>query len=89
MVEDALKEYAYDTELAGLGYDISNHLIGIKIKINSYSKKPLILFKKILFTIRDLVIRSDHFEIVKKRLVRDLQNWQLESPYEQISVFMK
>jgi insulysin len=89
MVRDALEEYAYDAELAGLDYNIAGYSTGLEITISGYNDKLPVLLEKILTTMRDLVIRPDRFEIVKERLLRGMRNWEFQSPYNQISDFMR
>jgi insulysin len=88
MVEDALEEYAYDAELAGLDYQITSHSMGIEIQVYGYNDKLPVLLKKVLTTMRDLLVKPERFEIVKERLLRGMRNWDYESPYNQIGYFI-
>ncbi|PBP21540.1 peptidase M16 inactive domain-containing protein [Diplocarpon rosae] len=83
LVRDALEEYAYDAELAGLGFSISNSL-GIEIAVSGYNDKLSVLLEKVLLTMRDLEVTVDRFEIIKERLSRGLQNWHFQQPYSMI-----
>ncbi|OWO99030.1 hypothetical protein B2J93_6607 [Marssonina coronariae] len=83
LVRDALEEYAYDAELAGLEFSISNAL-GIEIAVCGYNDKLSVLLEKVLFTMRDLEVKVDRFEIIKERLSRGLQNWHFQQPYSMI-----
>jgi insulysin len=38
---------------------------------------------------RDLEVKPERFEIVKERLLRGMRNWDYQSPYNQISEFMR
>jgi insulysin len=89
MVKDALEEYVYDAELAGLDYQITGHSMGIEIQVYGYNDKLPVLLEKVLTTMRDLVVRPERFEIVKERLLRGMRNWDYQSPYNQISDFMR
>jgi insulysin len=89
MVRDALEEYVYDAELAGLDYQITGHSMGIEIQVYGYNDKLPVLLEKVLTTMRDLVVKPERFEIVKERLLRGMRNWDYQSPYNQISDFMR
>ena len=88
MVKDALEEYAYDAEIAGLDYEITSNSMGIEIQVHGYNDKLPVLLEKVLTTMRDLVVRPERFEIVKDRLLRAMRNWEYQSPYNQTSDFM-
>jgi insulysin len=89
MVRDALEEYVYDAELAGLDYQITGHSMGIEIQVYGYNDKLPVLLEKVLTTMRDLEVKPERFEIVKERLLRGMRNWDYQSPYNQISDFMR
>ncbi|KAG9229732.1 Metalloenzyme, LuxS/M16 peptidase-like protein [Amylocarpus encephaloides] len=89
VVRDALEEYAYDAELAGLDYSISSHSMGIEIAISGYNDKLPVLLEKVLFTMRDLEINVERFEIIKERLARGLKNWDYQQPYNQVGEFTR
>jgi insulysin len=89
MVRDALEEYSYDAELAGLEYDVSSHSAGFDIQLSGYNDKLPVLLEKVLITIRDLEIRPERFEIIKERLLRGLRNWDYQQPYNQVGDFTR
>lgn len=84
LVRDALEEYSYDAELAGLEYTVSLDSRGMFLDISGYNDKLLLLLKKVTSTLRDIEIRDDRFAIVKERLTRGYDNWQLQSSYQQV-----
>ncbi|PON27902.1 insulysin [Trichoderma gamsii] len=84
LVRDALEEYSYDAELAGLEYTVSLDSRGMFLDISGYNDKLLLLLKKVTSTLRDIEIREDRFAIVKERLTRGYDNWQLQSSYQQV-----
>ncbi len=45
---DDLNEYAYDAELAGLGYSLSSTKHGIALYLRGFSEKQHVLLEKIL-----------------------------------------
>ncbi|KAN0095601.1 LuxS/MPP-like metallohydrolase [Hyaloscypha variabilis] len=89
MVRDALEEYSYDAELAGLDYSVSAHSMGIEIAVSGYNDKLSVLLEKVLVTMRDLEIKEDRFEIIKERVLRGLKNWDFQQPYNQVSDYTR
>jgi insulysin len=89
MVRDALEEYSYDAELAGLDYSVSAHSMGIEIAVSGYNDKLSVLLEKVLVTMRDMEIKEDRFEIIKERVLRGLKNWDFQQPYNQVGDFTR
>jgi insulysin len=89
IVRDALEEYSYDAELAGLDYSISSHSSGIEIAVSGYNDKLPVLLEKVLVTMRDLEIKPERFDIIKERLARGLKNWDFQQPYNQVGDFTR
>lgn len=84
LVRDALEEYSYDAELAGLQYNVSLDSRGLFIEVSGYNDKLAVLLEQVLITMRDLDIRDDRFDIIKERLSRGYRNWELQPPWTQI-----
>ncbi|PSK36776.1 hypothetical protein B9Z65_1959 [Elsinoe australis] len=89
LVEDSLVEYAYDAELAGLEYSISNHATGLDVVVSGYNDKMHVLLEKVLVSIRDLEVKDDRFEIVKERMLRGMRNFDYQQPFHQISTYSR
>ena len=87
LVRDALTEYSYDAELAGLEYDLSGHSGGLDLEVSGYNEKMPVLLEKVLVTMRDLDVREDRFKIVKERVMRGCRNWDFQEPYYQVGQF--
>ncbi|CZR49746.1 uncharacterized protein FPRO_14777 [Fusarium proliferatum ET1] len=85
LVRDALGEYWYDAELAGLQYNVDLGSRDVFLDVSSYNDTLLVVLKQVVTTMRDLDIKEDRFEIVRERLIRGCRNWQLQPPYKQIS----
>jgi insulysin len=85
LITDALEEYAYDATLAGLDYSVSptDDLILI---VSGYNDKLPVLLERVLATMRDLDIKQDRFDIVKDRVRRAYNNWQMQSSFLQLEV---
>lgn len=87
LVKDALVEYSYDAEIAGLEYELGEYYVGMGIDISGYSDKISVLLEKVLVTMRDLEVRPDRFKIVKERLVRGYRNHDFQQPYHQVGEY--
>lgn len=84
LVRDALVEYSYDAELAGLDYNLSASIFGLEISVGGYNDKMSVLLDKVVTTMRDLVVNPDRFRIVKERLTRAFRNAEYQQPYYQV-----
>ncbi|KAL1964359.1 hypothetical protein VTN77DRAFT_7044 [Rasamsonia byssochlamydoides] len=84
LVKDALVEYSYDAELAGLDYNLSASIFGLDISVGGYNDKMSVLLEKVVTTMRDLVISPDRFKIIKERLTRAYRNAEYQQPYYQV-----
>lgn len=89
LVRDALEEYAYDAELAGLMFSVGGSYDGIEIQVSGYNDKLSVLLEKVLVTMRDLDIKMDRYEITKDRLVRGQRNYEFQPPYNQVGDFTR
>lgn len=89
VVRDALEEYSYDAELAGLDYSIAAHSMGLEIAVSGYNDKLPVLLEKVLVTMRDLDVKPDRFEIIKERLLRGLKNWDYQQPFNQVGDYTR
>ena len=87
LVKDALVEYSYDAEIAGLEYELEAYMVGLGIDISGYNDKIPVLLEKVLVTMRDLEVKPDRFAIVKERLLRGFRNWDFQQPYHQVGEF--
>ena len=89
MVKDALNEFAYAAEIAGLSYSIVSALQLIEVTVGGFHDKSDVLMKKILDTLFDMsvlrtsVLTDDIFSRCKEKLLRKLDNWKHEQPYLQ------
>ena len=88
LVRDALEEYSYDAELAGLQYSVGLESRGILLDISGYNDKLLVLLDKVMDTLKHLEVKDERFDIVKERLTRGYNNWQLQSSYQQVGDYL-
>ena len=84
LVRDALEEYSYDADLAGLQYTIALDSRGLFVEVSGYNDKLAVLLEQVLITMRDIEIKDDRFEIITERLSRGYRNWELQQPFHQM-----
>lgn len=89
LVEDALVEYSYDAELAGLYYSINGSYTGASMSVNGYNDKMHLLLERVLTTLKTIELKEDRFEICKERLARAYRNSDLGTPYQQVSHYTR
>ncbi|KAI5302635.1 Insulinase (Peptidase M16), partial [Ascosphaera pollenicola] len=89
LVRDALTEYSYDAELAGLTYSLWPSNFGIEISVSGYNDKLSVLLQKVLATMKDIKIRTDRFGVIKERMARGFKNAEYQQPYLQVSTYLR
>ncbi|EAW14914.1 a-pheromone processing metallopeptidase Ste23 [Aspergillus clavatus NRRL 1] len=89
LVKDALVEYSYDAELAGLDYHLSASVFGLDISVGGYNDKMAVLLEKVLTSMRDLVVNPDRFHIIKERLSRGYRNAEYQQPFYQVGDYTR
>ncbi|EWZ78148.1 hypothetical protein FOWG_17524 [Fusarium oxysporum f. sp. lycopersici MN25] len=77
LVRDALEEYSYEAELAGLQYNVSLDSRGLFLDVSGYNDKLPVLLEQAVTTMRDLHFKEDRYEIVRERLTRGLFQEQM------------
>jgi len=85
LVKDALEEYSYDADLAGLEYNVTLDYRGLLAEVSGYNDKLPVLLAQVLATMRDLEIKDDRFGIIKERLGRAYRNYAFQQPYSQLA----
>jgi len=80
LVMDAMSEYSYDADLAGLSYKLDTQADGIIMHIDGYNDKLSVLAKVVLEKMLDLKVDPQRFEIIKDQLRRRFQNFDLAAP---------
>ncbi|KAG9318652.1 Metalloenzyme, LuxS/M16 peptidase-like protein [Chiua virens] len=82
LVNDSLTEYAYDADLAGLGYNMGAHNLGVTISVKGYNDKLPQLTRRIIETVRNLQVHQDRLEIMKEKLKRHWENFFMSQSYQ-------
>lgn len=73
-MRDALNEFAYDAELAGLSYDLAPGTLGIHISVSGYNDKLHVLVRHILEKARNLEVEPDRLEVMKEQVFDSRHN---------------
>ncbi|KAI1819296.1 peptidase M16 inactive domain-containing protein [Xylaria intraflava] len=88
LVRDALEEYSYDADIAGLRYDVTLDIRGLLVQVSGYNDRLAVLVEQVLITLRDLVVKDDRFEIIRERVSRSYKNNKLLQPYGQVGDYL-
>uniref|UniRef100_A0A1W7RAD0 Insulin-degrading enzyme n=1 Tax=Hadrurus spadix TaxID=141984 RepID=A0A1W7RAD0_9SCOR len=82
LFRDALNEYTYAAELAGLSYNLNNTKYGMLLTVKGYNDKQHVLLGKIMDKLTSFNIDPKRFEILKESYIRGLKNFQAEQPHQ-------
>ncbi|KAH0808873.1 hypothetical protein GEV33_013918 [Tenebrio molitor] len=82
LFRDALNEYAYAAELAGLKWELINTKYGLILAIGGYSNKQHIFLDKVMEKLTNFKVDPKRFEICKENYIRNLKNFAAEQPYQ-------
>lgn len=77
---DAMNEYSYDADLAGLSYKLDTQADGILMTVDGYNDKLPVLAKVVLEKIATLKIDPKRFDLVKDQISRQYLNFNLAAP---------
>tara|TARA_R110002074_G_scaffold401092_1_gene598142 strand:+ start:6854 stop:9700 length:2847 start_codon:yes stop_codon:yes gene_type:complete len=83
LLKDSLNEYSYPAYLAGLHFELYQHMRGITVKISGYNDKQSNLLIKIINALKGAKFKLDRFETIKDRLHRQLENAADKKPFQQ------
>ncbi|KAJ9144507.1 putative Metalloprotease [Pleurostoma richardsiae] len=89
LVEDSLRKYAYDADIAGLRYSLSESVRGLNIEFNGFSDKMVVLAEKLLLGMRDLEVKQEQFDVAKERVRKACTNFDYRDPHRQINTFSR
>ncbi|ODQ63961.1 hypothetical protein NADFUDRAFT_28003 [Nadsonia fulvescens var. elongata DSM 6958] len=84
LINDALVEFAYDAEIAGLRYSVSLSRYGIHVALNGYNHKMSILLRKILQKFADFKVDPERFSILREKNQKTYKNFGYGVPYNQV-----
>ncbi|KAF4955933.1 hypothetical protein FSARC_11712 [Fusarium sarcochroum] len=80
LVNEALKEPLYQTELAGLQYNVEIDVHGLVIEVSGYNSKVPMLLELVVAKVRGLDINGDSFNSLRRGNIRAHKNWLLQLP---------
>lgn len=81
MIGDALNEYAYDANLAGLRYDLHHSPTGFYLSVRGYSHKVPVLLSAITEQLVTFRASPARFVLLSDLLRREYKNFFKEQPY--------
>lgn len=82
LLKDALNEYTYAADLAGLGYDLNSTIYGLVMKVHGYSDKQHVLLQKLMDKITKFEVNEQRFHILLESYIRLLKNFRAEQPHQ-------
>jgi len=82
LVSDALSEYSYDADLAGLVYSFEASSLGFYVSVSGYNDKLHVLLRDVLQKAKSLEVRADRLEIMIQKMKRDWENFFLGQTYQ-------
>jgi insulysin len=68
LVTDALNEYSYDADLAGLTYLFEASSLGFFVTITGYNDKLHVLLRDVLVKAKDLEVRADRLDVMIEKV---------------------
>ncbi|KAK4412955.1 Insulin-degrading enzyme-like 1, peroxisomal [Sesamum alatum] len=83
LLMDYLNEYAYDAQVAGLYYGVSNTDYGFQVTVVGYNHKLKILLETVIHRIANFEVKPDRFAVIKELITKEYQNMKFQQPYQQ------
>ncbi|KAG8371949.1 hypothetical protein BUALT_Bualt12G0015900 [Buddleja alternifolia] len=83
LLMDYLNEYAYDAQVAGLYYGVSNTDYGFQVTVVGYNHKLKILLETVIQRIANFEVKPDRFDVIKELVTKEYQNIKFQQPYQQ------
>ncbi|XP_058205103.1 insulin-degrading enzyme-like 1, peroxisomal isoform X3 [Rhododendron vialii] len=83
LLVDYLNEYAYDAQIAGLGYSIHVTRSGFQVSVGGYNHKLRILLETIIEKVVKFEVKPDRFYVIKETITKEYQNIKFQQPHDQ------
>ncbi|KAL6530464.1 Insulin-degrading enzyme-like 1, peroxisomal [Orobanche minor] len=83
LLMDYLNEYAYDAQVAGLHYGVSNTEFGFQVTVVGYNHKLKILLETVINQIAKFEVKPERFAVIKELVTKEYQNLKFQQPYQQ------
>ncbi|KAL0383546.1 UNVERIFIED_CONTAM: Insulin-degrading enzyme-like 1, peroxisomal [Sesamum calycinum] len=75
LLMDYLNEYAYDAQVAGLYYGVTNTNYGFQVTVVGYNHKLKILLETVVHRIANFEVKPDRFAVIKEILCQNRRNY--------------
>ena len=77
-----MNEFSYDADIAGLGYTLSKDTDGLFLAAHGFNDNLHVLLARLVQSMRNHVVKQERFHVIKDSLLRQIQNWKLNAPYD-------
>lgn len=84
MVRDALNEFAYPAQLAGLDFSLGANSRGLDLRISGYSDKQGLLLSRLAGVLTSTQFDAERFTRIQAALLRHYANSDKQTPYHQL-----
>ncbi|KAG0239287.1 Metalloenzyme, LuxS/M16 peptidase-like protein [Mortierella sp. GBAus27b] len=88
LLKDALNEYLYDADLAGLAYSLDTTVEGMVLYVEGYNDKAHVLLEKVIEKMKTLKVEPERFRLIHDQVDRMFRNFKLESPHQHAMYYM-
>ncbi|THU88604.1 hypothetical protein K435DRAFT_679530 [Dendrothele bispora CBS 962.96] len=82
LVTDALTEFSYDADLAGLAYNFVAHTKGLYVTLQGYNDKMAVLVEEVLAKAKKLVVDPERLTVIKEENKKNWENFFLGQSYQ-------
>ncbi len=84
LLKDAVNEFTYPAQLAGLNFDVYKHAQGISLRVSGYNDKQLLLLDRLLDAVQASSFAEQRFDNIRADLIRNLENSVAKRPSSQV-----
>jgi len=82
LIMDAINEYTYDAQVAGIRFTLVNYFEGIQLQVHGYNCKQHVLIEKLAEKMKNLYIDPMRFDIIKELTKRGYHDFWKDQPYQ-------
>ncbi|TDL24920.1 insulin-degrading enzyme [Rickenella mellea] len=82
LVNDALNEFAYDADLAGLRYGFGPYSMGMYVSLSGYNDKLHVLARDVLEKVKNLQVKPQRLAVMKEQAKLEWENFFLGQSYQ-------
>ncbi|CAB4420535.1 unnamed protein product [Rhizophagus irregularis] len=88
LIKDALNEYLYNAQMAGVYYGINYRSQGLSLSISGYNDKLPVLLEKVVNKMKNLKVDPERFSLIKEKVQRSYKNFLLNSPSQHSEYYL-